>query len=283
MNAPTGGCSIGVVGTGRAGSSFATVLERHSWRVETLAHSQVGGRTLGDLAAAVDVVLLCVPDDVIGEVASVIPHEALDDDVVLAHCSGATGLEPLHPARRRASIHPLVSLNGTNPESLIGAWFAIDGDPLVAEIADSLEGRTIRVGDRDRSLYHAAAVVASNHLVALFAQVEAIAGSIGVPMEAFIDLAVGTLDNVRDLGPASALTGPVSRGDWATVRRHVRELVEHDLGDELAAYRALASRAAVLAGRDPSSIDDEEPEDNEAPPPLRGGSDGDASGSRRNT
>lgn len=105
-----------------------------------------------------------------------------------------------------------------------------------------MNGRWFEVADADRPLYHAAAAVASNHLVALLGQVDRIAGSIGVPPEAYLDLARASLENVARLGPSLALTGPVARGDWDTVARHLAALdpSEHD------AYRALAAAARRL-------------------------------------
>lgn len=245
---------IGIVGTGRAGSSFATVLADRGWRVETLAHYQTQTDALDRLADHCSVVLLCVPDGSIGDVASAFSPERLGDGVVLAHCSGVADLDSLAPAHRRGSIHPLVSLNGTNPERLIGAWFAVAGDPILASVGRSMDGNVIEVGDDDRALYHAAAVIASNHLVALFGQVAAIADVIGVPLEAYLDLAGGSLGAVAELGPRDALTGPVSRGDWSTVGNHLRAMIDRGLVEELDAYRALAERAALLAGRDPGSV-----------------------------
>ncbi len=93
---------------------------------------------------------------------------------------------------------------------------------------------------------HAAAVVASNHLVALMGQVQRIGAAAGVPLQAYLDLAAGTLDNVAELGPQAALTGPVSRGDWATLRRHLAAIEP----SERPAYLALAEAAARLAQRE---------------------------------
>jgi predicted short-subunit dehydrogenase-like oxidoreductase (DUF2520 family) len=129
-------------------------------------------------------------------------------------------------------------------ERLVGAWFglALAGDALVEEVVDELHGRIVRVAEDDWSRYHAAAVIAANHLVALLGQVERVAATIGAPLAAYLDLARGALDDVVALGPAAALTGPVSRGDTDTVRRHLEGLPEA----ERAAYRALAEEAARL-------------------------------------
>ena len=85
-------------------------------------------------------------------------------------------------------------------------------------------------------------MIAANHLVALLGQVERVAASIGAPLDAYLDLARGSLDDVADLGPAAALTGPVRRGDTATVERHLAALPE----EERAAYAALAAEAGRL-------------------------------------
>jgi predicted short-subunit dehydrogenase-like oxidoreductase (DUF2520 family) len=126
-----------------------------------------------------------------------------------------------------------------------GAWFAVAGDPLVEEVVEALGGRSFTIDDADRPTYHAAAVLASNHLVALLGQVERVAGPLGIPLDAFLDLAEGSLANVRALGPADALTGPAARGDEATIDRHLSALP----ADERAAYEVLADLARRLAGR----------------------------------
>ena len=117
------------------------------------------------------------------------------------------------------------------------------GDPLAGEVVEALGGRAFEVADADRAAYHAAACIASNHLVALLGQVERVAAAVGVPLEAYLDLVRATVDNVADLGPAAALTGPAARGDEATIERHLAALPP----DERAAYDALAEAARRLA------------------------------------
>ena len=132
---------------------------------------------------------------------------------------------------------------------LVGAWFGVAAEPaamgLVQRLVDDLGGRSFPVADVDRATYHAAAVVASNHLVALMGQVARLADAVGVPLEAYLDLAAGSLDNVRGVGPSAALTGPAARGDEETVAAHLAALP----ADERATYRALATEARRLAGR----------------------------------
>jgi predicted short-subunit dehydrogenase-like oxidoreductase (DUF2520 family) len=105
--------------------------------------------------------------------------------------------------------------------------------------------RPFRIADADRAAYHAAATIASNHLVALLAQAGRVAASAGVPLAALLPLVRATVDNVEELGAPGALTGPVARGDADTVRGHLTVL-----GDEAPTYRVLAGEALRLSGRD---------------------------------
>jgi predicted short-subunit dehydrogenase-like oxidoreductase (DUF2520 family) len=119
----------------------------------------------------------------------------------------------------------------------------VAGDPVAAEVVRALGGRSFTVADADRAAYHAAACIAANHLVALMGQVERIAAPVGVPFEAYYDLAKAALDNVGVLGPVVALTGPAARGDTATIERHLAALPP----EERPAYEAMAAEARRLA------------------------------------
>ncbi len=109
-------------------------------------------------------------------------------------------------------------------------------------MVDELHGRVVRVAEDQWARYHAAAVMASNHLVALLGQVERVAATLGAPLDAYLALARGALGDVTDLGPRDALTGPARRGDEETIERHLSALPD----DERAAYAALAERARRL-------------------------------------
>lgn len=233
-----------VIGAGRAGGSLARALAGVGWVVdgpwtrndatpERLAAAGVGTRLL----------VLAVGDAAIASVAAAIEPS----DAVVVHLAGARGLDVLHPHERVGSIHPLVALPDATLGALrlAGAWYAHAGDPAAREIAAALGGRIVAVADADRTRYHAAAVVAANHLVALLGQVERLAESVGVPFDAYLDLARGALESAAALGPAAALTGPVARGDWATVAGHLSALAP----DERPAYALLADQARRLAAR----------------------------------
>ena len=226
-----------IIGPGRAGGALATALSDAGWRIDGPL-----GRDHDPAAATTGarVVLLAVPDGAVaGLAASLAPGEA-----VVAHVAGSLGLDVLVPHERVASVHPLVSLPdaGIGALRLAGAWFAVAGDPVATEIVAALGGRPVEVADEDRATYHAAAAVAANHLVALLGQVERLARQVGVPLEAYLDLARGALANVAEVGPAAALTGPVARGDRATVARHLAAIPE----DERTAYAVLAECAQRL-------------------------------------
>ena len=232
--------AVRVIGPGRAGISLLAAFDKAGWR----ALPPLGRHDdLTDAAAGVDLLVLATPDSVTASVAQAVEPVA---STVVAHPSGSLTLDALAPHPRRASLHPLRSLPTTSSD-VSGAWFAVTGDPLASEAVEAIGGRAIAVPDSPeaRAAYHAAAVVASNHLVALLDSVERIAAQAGVPLDAFFDLVRGTVDNVEVFGPDAALTGPIARGDWQTVERHLAVLP----GGEVEAYRALAAGAARIAGR----------------------------------
>jgi predicted short-subunit dehydrogenase-like oxidoreductase (DUF2520 family) len=233
--------SVRIVGPGRAGSSLAKALADAGWRVEPLV-----GRD-GDVAGAaagVDLLVVATPDRAVAAVAAWV--EPVPSTVV-AHLAGSLGLDVLSGHERRASVHPLVAL----PDAEVGArrlaagsWFAVAGDPLARRVVDDLGGRWFEVPDEARAAYHAAACIAANHLVALLGQVERVGAVAGVPLEPYLALARGSLDDVAELGPAAAITGPAARGDEATLDRHRAVLDDA----ERPAYDAMAALARRLAG-----------------------------------
>lgn len=212
---------IKIIGAGRAGSSLARALRG-------VGHDVLGpigrGVDLSRATSDTDVLVLAVSDDAIASLsASLTP----DPSCVVLHLSGSLGLEVLATHPRRAAMHPLMPLPTVEVGAArltSGATFAVAGDPVAAALAGSLGGRVVSVADDDRASYHAAACIAANHVVALLGQVERIAATAGLPLGAFVDLARAAVDDVAMLGPASALTGPAARGDWATLDRHLASI-----------------------------------------------------------
>jgi predicted short-subunit dehydrogenase-like oxidoreductase (DUF2520 family) len=234
--------SVRIIGAGRAGTAMAIALGEVGWEVRPVPEREAD---VSAAAGGVDLLVLATPDAAVEQVARAVTPVP---DTVVAHLAGSLGLDVLAPHPRRAAVHPLAALpdGPTGARRLLaGGWFAVAGDDLAATVVADLGGRPFSVADADRAAYHASAVVASNHLVALLGQAERIAASAGVPFEALLDLVHSTVANVVELGPAAALTGPAARGDDATIARHLAVLAE----EERAAYRAMAEQAARLAGR----------------------------------
>jgi predicted short-subunit dehydrogenase-like oxidoreductase (DUF2520 family) len=232
--------SIRIIGPGRAGTSLAAALSARGWEFAGFL-----GRNdeLANAARGVDVLVIATPDDVVADVAdTVVPVPT----TTVVHLSGSLGLDALGPHPRRAGLHPLVPL--PNPEVgaarlVSGVTFAVAGDPVARTLAGVLGGRVVEVDDDDRAAYHAAACIAANHVVALLGQVERVAASVGLDLESFLPLTRAAVDDVAELGPHDALTGPARRGDWATLSRHLDALPK----DERTGYQAGAALATRLA------------------------------------
>jgi predicted short-subunit dehydrogenase-like oxidoreductase (DUF2520 family) len=268
---------VAVVGAGRVGTGMAVLLQRAGHRIEAVsgrgptrdrAARYLPGVPVLEAAAAAaagELVVLGVPDDLIESTA-----EALADAGVVgpgrwvAHLSGARGLDALAAVRGagggRLAIHPLqtfpdvVSAIEGIPDCAVAVTADDDAGYRVAErIADDLLGVAFRLDDDLRARYHAAAVFASNYLVATSAVAADLFASAGVPdpVRAMHPLQRTTLDNVARLGPGVALTGPAVRGDAGTIERNLQAVAEV-MPEAVPAYVALARVAldlAVRAGR----------------------------------
>jgi len=224
-----------VVGAGRVGSALAARLS------ESLP-TRLTGHELetGDA----DLVVLCVPDRAVSEVAAAIPTGPW-----LAHTSGARTLDVLDPHVRRFSLHPLQTFvpNG-GPEQLDGAWAAVSGESDQAlhagfGLADLLRLKAFELDDEDRALYHAAASIAQGFLVAVHWAAAELLEQAGAPPAALLPLMRRTMDNDFEL------TGPLTRGDWETIERHL-EVIRERRPELEPMYRALTeTMTSAVAGR----------------------------------
>jgi predicted short-subunit dehydrogenase-like oxidoreductase (DUF2520 family) len=220
-----------VVGAGRVGKAVAARLGE---RIPT----RTTGREV-DCAGA-DVVLVCVPDRAIAGVASAIPPGPW-----VAHTSGACRLSALDPHTRRFSLHPLQTFtNDRGAEQLDGAWAALSGEsPDAIAAAESLAGlldvKGFVLDDEARPLYHAAASFASAFLVTLRDVAADLMREVGAPPEALEPLMLRTIEN------GFQHTGPLVRGDWETVERHVESIASRR-PDLTALHQALVSAEAEL-------------------------------------
>ena len=185
-----------------------------------------------------DLVLLCVPDRAIRDVASTTATGPW-----VAHTSGGTPLTALEPHARRFSLHPLQTFtHDRGPEQLDGAWGAVSGESddalsLGTWLAETLGLRPFVLDDSRRALYHASAAIASNYLVTLRRAAGELLDASDVPGEALEPLMRRVIDN------GFQLTGPIERGDWETVERH-RAAIAETAPELLPAYDALAALTA---------------------------------------
>ena len=189
--------------------------------------------------------LLCVPDAEIAAAAAVVPPGPL-----VGHCSGAAGLERLAP-HEAFSLHPLMTVTDRGA-SFRGAGAAIGGSThrarkLAERMATALGMHPIEVPDGDRAAYHAAASMASNFLVTLEAAAERLAADVGVDRAYLVPLVRATVENWAALGPERALTGPVVRGDEATLEAQ-RAAVAERTPELTELFDALVAATRTLAG-----------------------------------
>ncbi len=255
MNNPAdqGKPSFVVVGCGKVGASLARHLSLAGYpAAATVSRRAVSAERAARLSGAprygtepaqytteAAMVLITTPDGAIEETCRQIADRGgFASGAVVLHCSGALPSTILAPAREAGafvgSLHPLQSFASAsadrNPFQEI--IFAVEGDSAALAVAETaardLGGRSLRVKTEAKGLYHAAAVVASNYLVSLMDMAFGLLSSAGISEEQapeiLTPLIEGTLANIRRLGPARALTGPIARNDHQTVLRHLAQI-----------------------------------------------------------
>lgn len=266
--------SFSIVGAGRLGTALAAALVRGGWRAEAVfdkdakaaresRHLIGGGRATTDIhgpARAGAVVLLTVPDDEIGRVAARLgPAGTHWEERFAFHTSGLLPARTLEPLAERgakvASLHPAQSFPVKDAPGRVfrGITWGVEGDAAAVEVAvkivRALHGRVLLLSERDKPLYHAACSLASNSLVALEWSAAELLAKAGLDdaraAEVLFPLLQGTLQNVKELGLKSALTGPVARGDVAAVRAHLKALAGYPEIRET--YLALGRQALTMA------------------------------------
>jgi predicted short-subunit dehydrogenase-like oxidoreductase (DUF2520 family) len=216
--------SVKVIGAGRVGSAVAARLAERGIEPREDA----------------DVCLLCVPD---AAIAATVQGLSLDRSGWIAHSSGATPLSALDPHERRFGLHPLQSFTrARGPEQLDGVYAAITAETEEArevgfELARLLGLEPFALAEEDRALYHAGAAIASNYLVTLHRAAAEIFEEVGAPLEGLRPLMQGVIDSGFEL------TGPIARGDWATVDRHIDAIRKRRPSIE-PLYRVLAEATA---------------------------------------
>lgn len=245
---------VAICGPGRAGSAIAAAAMSAGHQPVFVSRT---GRDagLGITVSAwtdpidADIVLLTVPDRAIPAAAQSL---RLVGDPIVAHCSGITPVSVLAASMGFdvGGLHPLAAMTG--PEAVSGAGAGIGGDgraaAVLAAFAESLGMRPFPLPDESRPAYHAAASIAANHLTVLLGSVQDLSAAAGVPFGVYEPLVAGAVRSVFDLGPAEALTGPVARGDEATVLAQ-RNAVATAAPQHLPMFDVLNESAHRLADR----------------------------------
>ncbi len=283
--------AISIIGAGRLGTALAIALTSKAYPIRAVAarraaHARkaialanlpsqtlaLGADQLEQLPPS-DLVLITTPDDVIADVArsfAKLRRSARHRGAFL-HTSGALSSEVLAPLAQRGfhtgSLHPLVSISDprAGAEALHGAFYCVEGDGVATRFAKSivrdLNGTAFTIKPESKALYHAAAVMASPHLVAMFDLAVQMLVSCGLkPKEAqkvLTPLVQSTVNNLKQTSPEKALTGTFARGDVATVRRHLKALAPKQLAEALEIYKLLGLYSLKLAadrGLDPKLV-----------------------------
>jgi predicted short-subunit dehydrogenase-like oxidoreductase (DUF2520 family) len=259
---------IAIIGAGTVGTAVAVLWTRAGHRITAVSGRQATKDRVArwlprvpvldavSAAATASVTVLAVPDDALGAVAAQIAPSVRPDDAVV-HMSGAASVHAIDPAGGRSlAVHPLQTFAdvagavATLPGCTVAVTATDDaGWPLGEQLARDLGAAPFRLTDDMRPLYHAAAVFASNYLVATSGAAAELFAAAGVPdpASAMLPLQRATLDNIDSLGPRAALTGPAVRGDAGTIARNLTAVavVSPSL---VPAYVAMCDVALDVAG-----------------------------------
>lgn len=269
---------LSIIGTGRLGTTLALALHGKGYSIQTLvAHSARSARRAAALlnadvqvlaakqlreVRAADLFLITTPDDQIAGVAEELSNLILPKAVAL-HTSGALSAAVLAPLSEKGwhtgSIHPLISVSDTTEgrAALEGAFWSVEGDTAALRVGKSivrdLGGQSFSIRSEDKPLYHAAAVMASGNVVALFDVALEMLGQCGLTRKTarsiLLPLIASTVHNLETKDPKQALTGTFARGDLETVKRHLAALKDNK--DALELYRLLGKRSLKLTKEHP--------------------------------
>jgi predicted short-subunit dehydrogenase-like oxidoreductase (DUF2520 family) len=262
---------LGFIGAGVVGSALAVRLSGGGYNVAAvaslhyasavrLAEAVPGCRAFSqnqDVADNADLVFITTPDDVIPVVAATVRWHPGQSVI---HCSGADATDILEPARQSGaqvgSFHPLQTFASVEKaiENIPGSTFALEAEEplldILQDMVSDLEGDGVVLKASDRVAYHAAAVIACNYLVTLTKMATDLWQTFSVPRDqairALLPLLRGTLNNIENIGIPDCLTGPISRGDTGTVKKHLKALEQLTPG-MVTTYRELGLQTIPIA------------------------------------
>ena len=258
---------IAIIGAGNLGSALARALHSAGYRISEIVYRRSGARarrlaaevgsevvSLAKAQLAAEIVWICVPDASLAGCAGALAERPGWEGKVILHPSGALASSELEPLRRRGAAvgaaHPLMTFVRRSSPGLAGVPFALEGDAAAVRatrrMVRDLGGESFAIRRQDKALYHAWGTFASPLLIALLATAEQVAMAAGIHSAAsarkrMLPILQQTLRNYGALGPADAFSGPLVRGDAATVRRHLRALSEVPVARQV--YVALAGAA----------------------------------------
>ncbi|WP_313702935.1 DUF2520 domain-containing protein [Massilia sp.] len=268
--------TLNIVGAGHVGRTLGRLFAAHGvFAVQDVLTRSTGsagaaaafigaGRAVAQVAdlRPAQVWMLAVGDDQIAPTCAALASAGLFDNATVFHCSGAKASGELQAASRAgalvASVHPVRSF--ADPAGVAaafaGTWCGVEGDPeALARLAPAFEAigaQLVTIDAAAKTVYHAASVFASNYLVTVLDAALRAYAAAGVPVEVARELArplaSESLANVFRLGPAAALSGPVARGDVATVARQ-QAAVSHWDAPTGRLYEALVEATTLLAER----------------------------------
>ena len=267
---------VTIIGTGRLGTTLALALAGSGYTIRSLvSRGRQSARKAARLLDAdvqvlaakqlyslidADLFLITVPDDQIPQVGRELSEINGDRKKITAlHTSGALSSEVLAPLREKGwntgSIHPLMSVSAVQDASLEGAFWSVEGDRsavrLGKEIVRDLGGKSFSIRTEDKPLYHAAAVMVSGNVVALFDVALEMLGECGLDRKTaravLLPLIASTVRSLQTKSPEESLTGTFSRGDVETVKRHLAVMRNSEIKN---LYRKLGERSLRLADLD---------------------------------
>jgi predicted short-subunit dehydrogenase-like oxidoreductase (DUF2520 family) len=282
--------SVSVIGAGRLGTALAIALISKGYSIQTVVTRHIrtarqAARLIGPNTVALTsarlaelapshIILITTPDDAIEAVAAEVSTSVKWSGrrCIALHTSGALSSELLNSLRaigfQTGSMHPLVSVSDSEhgAESLRLAQFCVEGQPQAVRVARSIVrafgGKSFSIRTRDKALYHAAAVMSSGHMVALFDIVTELLMHCGLTKKqatsALLPLLTSTVENLAVSSTARSLTGTFARTDTETVRKHLAALVANGNADALEIYKLLGLRSLELArenGADLSNLE----------------------------
>jgi predicted short-subunit dehydrogenase-like oxidoreductase (DUF2520 family) len=269
---------VTIIGAGAVGGALAYALRKKHYPLRLiLSKHGKSARALGRRVHALHarmseahrfdlsgIIFVAVPDDELEDIARLLLHRRGDfSHVVIFHTSGALTSDVFLPVRRKGaavgSFHPLQTFpkSGSPAGRFRGIWVGLEGDTKAVKagkrIASDLGARPFVLSPSQKTLYHIAAVFSSNYFVTLLSVVEALGKQIRLPRKSIVamvePLVLQSLANVEKYSAASALTGPIARGDIKTVQRHRNELRKKRLHRIARLYSTLAEETHRLALR----------------------------------